>query len=97
MTNFPISTLSELYVGNRKRGEFFLYIFVGITCGSGDGNNCRHTPLSFVMQPYFHSFRNATGAKGKSAMFERTKWKLPSLAEGRVTSIGVGGDAPRRE
>jgi hypothetical protein len=54
--DFSISTLSGLYVGNRKRGEFFLYIFVVITCGSGDGNNCRHTPLSFVMQPYFHNF-----------------------------------------
>jgi len=32
--NFSVSTLSELYIENRKRGEFFLYVFVGITCGS---------------------------------------------------------------
>jgi hypothetical protein len=31
--NFSISALSELYIENRKPGEFFLYIFVGITCG----------------------------------------------------------------
>jgi len=29
--NFSVSTLSELYIENRKRGEFFPYIFVGIT------------------------------------------------------------------
>jgi hypothetical protein len=31
------------------------YIFVGITCGSGGGNSCCHTPLSFAMQPRLHS------------------------------------------
>jgi signal transduction histidine kinase len=31
LPNVSVSTLSELYIENRKRGEFFLYIFVGIT------------------------------------------------------------------
>ncbi len=34
LLNFSVSTLSELYIENRERGEFFPYIFVGITCGS---------------------------------------------------------------
>jgi len=34
LLNFSVSTLSELYIENRKRGEFFPYIFVGLTCGS---------------------------------------------------------------
>jgi hypothetical protein len=76
--DFSISTLSGLYVGNRKRGEFFLYIFVVITCGSGDGNNCRHTPLSFVMQPYFHNFE-CNRSHGKSAMFEGTEYIIECL------------------
>jgi|SRR6266853_2840329 len=33
LSNFSVSTLSELYIENRTPGEFFLYIFVGITCG----------------------------------------------------------------
>jgi hypothetical protein len=55
--------LSELYVENRKRGESFLYVFVGITCGSGTGNNCRHTSLSFAMQPCLHSVEMQPEAK----------------------------------
>src|ERR1700751_565697 len=33
LPNSSLSTLSELYIENLKQGEFFLYIFIGITCG----------------------------------------------------------------
>jgi hypothetical protein len=41
LPNFSLSTLSELYIENLKRGEFFLYIFVGITCGMGGASDGR--------------------------------------------------------
>jgi hypothetical protein len=55
--------LSELYIENRKRAEFFLYTFADITCGSGGGNNYRHTAVLFVMRPYLHRVEMQTGAK----------------------------------
>jgi hypothetical protein len=41
------------------------------------------------MQPYFQALK-CNRSQGKSAMFEGTEWIVPSLAEGRVISIGVG-------
>ena len=45
--NFSASALSELYIENRKPGEFFLYVFVGITCGNAapmPRQNCNQSP-----------------------------------------------------
>jgi hypothetical protein len=55
--------LSELYIENRKRAEFFLYSFADITCGSGSGNNYRRIAVLFVMRPYLHKVEMQPEAK----------------------------------
>jgi hypothetical protein len=35
LPSFSVSTLSELYIENRKLWEFFLYVFVGVACVIG--------------------------------------------------------------
>jgi hypothetical protein len=46
LAQFFISRLSELYIENLKRGEFFLYIFIGITCGMVGAPDWRFLRLS---------------------------------------------------
>src|SRR6202008_4939474 len=46
LPNSSLSTLSELYIENLKQGEFFLYIFIGITRGMVGAPDWRFLRLS---------------------------------------------------
>ena len=73
-SNFSLSTLSELYIENRKRGEFFLYIFAkqGVV----------HTTSSMASI----TARNS----GDIASFGgSTLWRGDALPSDRIRSVAV--------
>jgi len=63
LASFSVSTLSELYIENRKRGEFFLYIFVGIACVIG-GRCTRNFILMTGLYPLERGARNRANFSG---------------------------------
>jgi len=65
--HFSVSTLSEVYVEDRRREGFFLYIFVGITCGTGHRTcNHRYDGTGFIGQ----LFRGETRDRPKRSSFQ---------------------------